>query len=74
MADFIIYSEDGETVIGVYDNNLRDVKITKGVRRIGLRAFENCTKLSSITIPETVEVIDDYAFAGSSQFCKSPKI
>ena len=74
MADFIIYSEDGETVIGVYDNNLRDVKITKGVKRIRLHAFENCTKLSSITIPETVEVIDDYAFAGSSQFCKSPKI
>jgi len=64
MADLLIYSEDGETVTGVYGNNLCDVKITWGVKKIGLRAFENCTKLSSISIPETVEIIDDYAFAG----------
>ena len=64
MTDILIYSEDGDTIIGVYDENVHDVKIPQCVRKIGLRAFENCINLTSIIIPETVEVIDDYAFAG----------
>ena len=66
MTNLLIYSEDGKTLIGVYDENLSDVKITQGVRKIGFRAFENCTSVTSIAIPETVEEIDDYAFAGCS--------
>lgn len=59
-ADILIFSEDGDTIIGVYDENIYDVKIAQGVRKIGLRAFEKCVNLTSITIPESVEVIDDY--------------
>ena len=66
MDNNLIYSENGETIISVYDQSLSEVKIPQGVKKIGLRAFENCTSLSSITFPETVEDIDDYAFAGCS--------
>lgn len=34
------------------------------VTQIGDHAFENCTTLTGITIPETVTSIGDYAFAG----------
>ena len=33
------------------------------LEKIGCSAFENCTSLKKIVIPETTKVIDDYAFA-----------
>ena len=35
-----------------------------GVRRIGMNAFRNCTALSRIDLPETVEYIGNQAFRG----------
>ena len=37
---------------------------TYSVTRIGNRAFENCTYLTSVTIPNSVTKICDYAFSG----------
>ncbi len=42
--------------------NLKEVIITAPCKMIPLRAFEGCTNLISITIPETVTTIDGYAF------------
>ncbi len=38
------------------------VIIPDGVCKIGRRAFENCIGIDELTIPESVKVIDDYAF------------
>jgi hypothetical protein len=39
---------------------------TLGLKRIGMNAFRNCSDLSSINIPETVEYIGNQAFRGCS--------
>ncbi len=41
-----------------------------GLKRIGMNAFKNCTDLSSINIPETVEYIGNQAFRGCSKLKK----
>lgn len=42
--------------------SLESVKIPDSVKRIGICAFAECTKLEKITIPEGVETIDGDAF------------
>ncbi len=49
------YSELNKMCVMVFDGD---------VIKIGENAFENCETLTDIMIPETVETIGDYAFAG----------
>ena len=49
------YSELNKMCVMVFDGD---------VTKIGENAFENCKTLTDIMIPETVETIGDYAFAG----------
>ena len=46
-------------------SSLKDVIIT-GSSRIGYEAFGNCANIVSITIPESISVIEDMAFMGCS--------
>ena len=48
-------------------NNLREVELNDGLRKIGSYAFCNCKSLSSITLPSTVTEIDSKAF----EFCNN---
>lgn len=46
-------------------NKFRFVKKGKNsLKKIGLLAFNNCSNLDRIELPNTLEVIDEYAFAG----------
>lgn len=42
--------------------NVKSVEIENGVEKIGASAFYNCSKLTNITIPNSVTSIGDYAF------------
>lgn len=53
--------------------NLRIVNIGHGVRGISFRAFEECTSLSEIQIPGTVETIEKQTFKGCTNL-RSVKI
>ena len=57
-------SEDGKTVLGVYDKEISSVVIPDGIEIIGERAFEDCTLLKEVVIPETVKHIERVAFRG----------
>ena len=43
--------------------NLTQITFGSGIKKIGCRAFEDCTKLNSIYIPETVTMIEENAFS-----------
>ena len=43
---------------------LEKVTLSDGVTKIGVSAFENCTKLASIEIPETVTLLGNKVFGG----------
>lgn len=56
------YSEDGKTLIRVPKEVGPHYDIKPGTEVIGEKAFEGCSKLVSVTIPESVTKIGDYAF------------
>lgn len=68
VSDFTVEFDDGEAEIVRYNGAGGDVVIPaqiNGIRvaEIESRAFENCTGLTSITIPGSVKSIGDDAFA-----------
>ena len=42
MEDILILSEDGKTLLGVKNKDVRELVIPDGVEYIGSRAFEYC--------------------------------
>ena len=50
------------------DESVAEIKVTMGnnVTKIGFGAFNGCEKLKSIQLPETLTLIDGYAFSGAS--------
>lgn len=48
----------------VIDRTVEDLVIPDGVTEIGIKAFYACTKVKSVTIPDSVETIKDTAFSG----------
>lgn len=55
-------SEDGKTLIRVPKEVGPHYDIKPGTEVIGEKAFEGCSKLVSVTIPESVTKIGEYAF------------
>ncbi|MBQ9555421.1 MAG: leucine-rich repeat protein [Muribaculaceae bacterium] len=49
-----------------FGKKLRSVVLPANLEYIGYAAFAGCYQLTSITIPESVVYIDDYAFSGSA--------
>ena len=63
-SDLLKISEDGKTVLGVYDNNITAIVIPYGIEVIGESAFQRCSLLREIVIPPTVRRIGKGAFYG----------
>ena len=56
-----------------YNNpNISHVIINNPTSKIGVSAFEGCTKLKSVTIGQSVETIGEKAFAGCTDLYKNP--
>lgn len=62
-ANILFDEESGEDFSG--DVMLTDITLSENNIFIPLYVFRDCQSLSEITIPESVEEIDDYAFAGT---------
>lgn len=73
-GDIVIPSTyNGKSVVVVQNSafagcsNVTSVQIPTTVKSIGINVFENCTKLSSVTIPEGVTLVPNNAFVGCSE-------
>ena len=63
-SDFLKISEDGKTVLGVYDNTITAIVIPYGIESIGDCAFNKCNLLRDVVLPQTVKRIERCAFSG----------
>ncbi len=62
VSDYAFSTDYGE----YRRENLRSVIIPEGVSIIGSYAFGNCTNLSSVSLPDTLEYIEDGAFCSTA--------
>ena len=65
-SDLLKISDDGKTVLGVYDNSITAIVIPYGIEVIGESAFGGCRFLREVVLPQTVKQIERRAF----QDCK----
>ena len=63
-SDLLKISDDGKTVLGVYDNSITAIVIPYGIEVIGDCAFNRCKLLRKIVLPQTVKRIERCAFCG----------
>ncbi len=69
---------DGYTVteIGSYafgsNYNITSVVIENGVKILGMQAFAYCEYLADVSVPDSVEIIDAYAFDGTAWYDNQP--
>lgn len=71
-SDFVYVSNGSEIQINSYKGPGGIVTIPEEidglpVTRIGEKAFHDCDTISGVVLPETLKVIDDWAFAGISE-------
>ena len=68
-GDYSYTVSDNKAKITKYDGSSSNVNIPSkldkyAVVEIGYQAFENCKEIENITIPESIEKIDEFAFSG----------
>ena len=54
-------------------NNVKKIKIEEGITKIGKGAFSTFFYVESVSIPTTVEQIEEVAFLGTGQYAKETK-
>ena len=54
-------------------NNVKKIEIEEGITKIGKGAFSTFFYVESVTIPTTVEQIEEVAFLGTGQYAKETK-
>ncbi|MDD3174137.1 MAG: leucine-rich repeat protein [Herbinix sp.] len=64
--DGVLYSKDMTTLYYCPPGKEGVIVVPEGVKRIGLLAFQECAKLTSIQLPSTIISIDEAAFGGNS--------
>lgn len=72
-SDGVLYSKDGTILYYCPPAKDGDLVIPEGVTEIGFSAFQNCSKLTSLTIPSSLQYIDKAAFGGNVKL-KSLKV
>jgi len=60
--DGVLFSKDGTRIVQYPSGRSGDYTIPTGVTRIGIGAFNDCTKLTNITIPDGITDIEMAAF------------
>ncbi|MCR5157045.1 MAG: leucine-rich repeat protein, partial [Butyrivibrio sp.] len=68
-VDNAVYSKDGKTlylVPSLAEGEDGVFNIAPGTKTIGTYAFSNCSRLTTVNIPDSVSDIQSYAFSGSS--------
>ncbi len=63
MPSFLSFDE---TPWYVYASYIKQVTVSNGVLNIGSCSFQGCSTIEKFDIPGTVEIIESYAFAGTS--------
>lgn len=61
IVDGVIYKDDGKYLVKCPSSKTGEFVVPEVVKQIGGSAFSEC-QISSITLPDSLEVIEDYAF------------
>lgn len=64
MSEFLII--DGTSVVGVKDEYAKEIIIPYGITSISDNAFRRCYALETIELPNSIEIIGEYAFSKCS--------
>ena len=64
VIDCLKLSNDGETLVTVFDKTLNQITIPNSVREIARGAFSGCASIERIDIPNSVLKIGSHAFKG----------
>jgi hypothetical protein len=65
-VDGVLYSKDMKTLLYCPPGKTGELVVPEGVTRINSLAFQECAKLTRISLPSTVVNIDEAAFGGNS--------
>ena len=57
VIDGIIYSEDMSEVLGVESKSIKIARVAEGVKIIRSQAFKDCTELTEVYLPSSIERI-----------------
>ncbi|MCI7805618.1 MAG: leucine-rich repeat domain-containing protein [Spirochaetales bacterium] len=64
--DGVLFDKNAETIIAYPNGHGSEYVIPDSVTSIGVRAFKDCSSLTSITFPDSVTSIGEWAFSGCS--------